>query len=143
MNQMPNSLTADTPFSPVDLVACSEGAFPNNPAWPATDHPTLQKLRSGSPDERQSALRDLFLFYQPSIRSYIHHKWPQLQPPDVEDLASEFVIFCLTGGKPQLLTYRLGDTGPQRPQGAATSTVSHLGEKLRHLARVLSHEAPD
>lgn len=126
MHQMPNSHAADDPIPPVDLVARSEGTLSNNSVWPSTDHPTLQKLRNGTPDERQAALRDLFLFYQPSIRIYIHHKWPRLQPPDVEDLASEFVILCLTGEKPHLLSYQQDGTGPR------VLLRTYLGRLLDH-----------
>lgn len=135
---MSNSPIAEAPFFPADQVPSRESTFTNTPARPAADRPTLQKLRNASPDERQAALRELFLFDQPSIRSYIHHKWPQLQPPAVEDLASEFVIFCLTGGRPQLLTCQQRGTGPPCPQGAVITSVSEIDEKLRHLARLFS-----
>ena len=90
MLQMPNSHAADDFSSPVESAPCSEGTLSQNSVWPTTDHPALQKLRNGTPEEQQIALRDLFLSYQPAIRSYIRHKWPLLQTSDVEDLASEF-----------------------------------------------------
>ena len=73
--------------------------------WPETDHPTLTKLRSGSAAEQEEALRRLFLDYTRPVRSYIRHHWPRLQEAEVDDLTSEFVTLCLTGGKPHFLTY--------------------------------------
>jgi hypothetical protein len=89
----------------------SPAASQDEPGWPDTDHPTLAALRSGTPQEKETALRTLFTAYSQPVRSYIRHHWPLLQDADVDDLTAEFIALCLTGGKAHFLTYDPDRTG--------------------------------
>jgi RNA polymerase sigma-70 factor (ECF subfamily) len=73
--------------------------------WPDTDHPALSTLRKGSAEDKEAALRRLFIAYAAPLRQYIRHHWPQLPKTDIDDLVSKFMTLCLTGEKAHFLTY--------------------------------------
>ena len=104
------------PDSPADCIFTA-GPFPLPQGraasfWPDTDHPTLQKLRDGTVEEQETALRQLFLAYAQPLRRYIRQHWPFLAEADIDDLAAEFSTHCLTGEKPHFLTYDAQRSGP-------------------------------
>ncbi len=105
------------PNSPLEGVAPDAPLTPPPPCaaqgWPETDHSALLTLRTGTPAEKDSALRQLYLTYAQPLRSYIRHHWPLLPEADIDDLASEFATHCLTGEKAHFLTYDVEQNGPR------------------------------
>lgn len=126
------------PESPVARVQPYAPLMPPPPraaqGWPETDHSALQKLRSGTAEERDASLRQLFLTYATPLRRYIRHHWPLLPEADIDDLASEFTTLCLTGEKAHFLRYDPAREGPRARLRTYLSTIldHFLSNRHRH-----------
>lgn len=103
------SVPSAAPFQPAGSLTPPGAGL----GWPETDHPVLQKMRTGTEAEQQDALQQLFFTYSQPVRRYIRKHWPLLPEADIDDLTSEFTTLCLTGDKPHFLTYEPVRDGPR------------------------------